>query len=69
MIHVCNNFKKMCNNESSCWFVNYDEEENDVEGDTNLENNICCVLILRGAVNTIFRFCYTTRLFCVAHLS
>lgn len=28
----------MCNNESSCWFVNYDEEENDVEGDKNLEN-------------------------------
>lgn len=34
VIHVC----KMCNNESSCWFVNYDEEENDVEGDKNLEN-------------------------------
>lgn len=29
----------MCNNESSCWFVNYDEQEkNDVEGDKNLEN-------------------------------
>lgn len=42
MIHVCNNFKKMCNNESSCWFVNYDEEETDVEGDTNLENLPFC---------------------------
>lgn len=42
MIHVCNNFKKMCNNESSCWFVNYEEEENDVEGDTNLENLPFC---------------------------
>lgn len=28
----------MCNNESFCWFVNYDEEKNDVEGDKNLEN-------------------------------
>lgn len=42
MIYVCNNFKKMCNNESFCWFVNYDEEENDVEGDINLENLLFC---------------------------